>query len=337
MNLELHPELETLWIVSCDENISEVSQVGEYLKKYSEIINDGIKKGMSFYFKGFPVKTVKEFEQVLKQLNPNFLPYTGAKVRLESETSEVLYSPRSTPRYLKNYLHNEMAYQSTVPPIITLYCEQAGIGGESLVGDQRLVWKSIRADYREKLEKKKLKFVRSLVNQSKLHDYLTTKFDSLALFPSWQSNFKTNDKSEVEKQLADQGFEVEWSKKGDLSFSCIIDPCKEHPVTKEKMWVNNGHLFQLHPKVYGRFLNTVFKFFLSLSSRPMTVCLYGDGEPIESEVISNILDATEENEIEVSLTNGDFLYANNYVTSHGRNTFSGERRLYFGLLNNTEG
>ena len=50
MNLELHPELETLWIVNCDENITEVLQVGEYLKKYSEIIDDGIKIGMSLYF-----------------------------------------------------------------------------------------------------------------------------------------------------------------------------------------------------------------------------------------------------------------------------------------------
>lgn len=336
MNLELHPELETLWIVKCDENITEVPQVEEYLKKYSEIINDGLKKGMSFYFKGFPISTVKEFEHSLAKLNPNFLPYTGAKVRRESETSNVLYRPTSTPGYRKNFLHNEMAYQPDIPPIITVFCEKAGVGGETLLGDQRKVWNSIRADYRERLEQKKVKFVRSLICKNKIHDYLSSKYDFMATFPSWQNNFKTNDREEVEKKLLERGFEVEWSKSGDLSFSCIIDPTKNHPETNEKMWVNNSHLFQLHPKVYGRFLYSMFKTYLSFSRRPMTVCLYGDGTPIESEVITNILDATEKNEVAVSLQDGEFLYGNNLVTGHGRKVFKGERRLYFGLLNNSE-
>lgn len=334
MNLELHPELETLWIVQCDKNITEVSQVGEYLKSNRDIINDGVKKGMSFYFKGFPLKTAGEYEEVLRELNSNFLPYTGAKVRRESDSSQVLYQPTSTPGFRKNFLHNEMAYQQDIPPIITVFCEKPGKGGETLIGDQRQVWKSIRADYREKLMDKKIKFVRSLINKSKLHDYMSTHFDFMATFPSWQNNFKTDDKVQVENQLRERGFDVEWSKSNDLSFSIVIDPFKLHPDTEEKMWVNNSHLFQLHPKVYGRFLYSVFKFYLSFSNRPMTVALYGDGTPIEPEVVTNILEATNTNEIAVPLKAGEFIYANNWTCGHGRRTFSGERRLYFGLLSN---
>lgn len=334
MKLDLHPQLETLWIVECDKNILDVSQVGEFLKSNKEIINDGVEKGMSFYFKGFPLKTVDEYETVLRELNSNFLPYTGAKVRRESDGSKVLYQPTSTPGFRKNFLHNEMAYQPEIPPVITVFCEKPGMGGETLLGDQRLVWKSIRADYREKIEERKLKFVRSLVNKSRVHDYMSTHFDFMATFPSWQNNFKTSDKAEVENLLTEKGFEVNWSSKGDLSFSCVIEPFKLHPETKEKMWVNNSHLFQLHPKVYGRFLYTVFKSYLSFSSRPMTTCTYGDGEPIEREVVSNILEATNQNEVAIPLQAGEFIYANNWTSGHGRKTFSGERRLYFGLLSN---
>ncbi len=332
MKLELHQNLENLWIVQCDSNVQSPVEVGDFLESNKEIINDGVKKGMSFYFKGFPVSNAKEYESALKKLNPNFLPYTGAKVRKESELSSVLYRPTSTPGFRKNFLHNEMAYQPEIPPIITVFCEQPGRGGETLLGDQRAVWKSIRADYREKIVTKKLKFVRTLVNKSRTHDFMSNNFDFMATFPSWQNNFNSSDKDEVRNQLVTSGFEVDWTDKDDLIFSCVIDPFKEHPETGERMWVNNSHLFQLHPKVYGRLLYTMFKMYLSTSSRPMTTCLYGDGEKIEPEVITNILEATNNNEVPVALKKGEFIYANNWTCGHGRKTFSGERRLYFGLL-----
>jgi len=332
MKLELHPNLDSLWMVQCDAHIKTPKEVGDFLESNKEIINDGVKKGMSFYFKGFPITNSAEYENALKKLNPHFLAYTGAKVRKESELSSVLYQPTSTPGFRKNFLHNEMAYQPEIPPVITVFCEQPGIGGETLLGDQRSVWNSIRADYREKLITKKLKFVRTLVCKSRLHDFMSKNFDFMATFPSWQNNFNTTDREEVRNKLTGAGFEVEWTEKNDLIFSCVIDPIKLHPETGEKMWVNNSHLFQLHPKVYGRFLYSMFKMYLSTSSRPMTTCLYGDGEKIEPEVISNILEATNKNEVSIALKKGEFIYANNWTCGHGRKTFSGKRRLYFGLL-----
>jgi hypothetical protein len=97
--------------------------------------------------------------------------------------------------------------------------------------------------------------------------------------------------------------------------------------------VNNAHLFQLHKSVYGPALYYAFKSLKHLSNKPLTLCYYGDGSPIESETVEEILRATEENELKVKLESGDFIYCHNWAISHGLTPFKGERKLYFGLLN----
>ncbi|HEX4922728.1 MAG TPA: TauD/TfdA family dioxygenase [Bdellovibrionales bacterium] len=300
---------------------------------HAEDIDRAVQNGRGFVFSGFPVKTAGEFGRLLKIVNPNFLPYTGAKVRQSSEGFEHLYRPTSTPRFRKNFLHNEMAYQRDVPPKIAFFCElPSPVGGESLLGDQRRVLESLKPEFRARLLARKLKFVRCLANETKVQNFLRTRLDALAIFPSWQMNFETRDRSSVEATCRARGFDVEWTAGGDLVLSVVIDPVKPHPATGEPMWVNNAHLFQLHKSVYGPGLYYAFKTASRLINKPLTLCYYGDGAPIEPEVVDDILRATEENEFKIGLQAGEFIYAHNWTLSHGRTAFEGLRKVYFGLL-----
>lgn len=323
-----------LYVVNpLDENAkNDFTQAQSIISEFHKFFNDMVSDGFALLFQNFKVKNISEFDLLSKNFNLSFLEYTGAKVRISSGKIFDHYRPTSTPPFRKNFLHNEMAYQKNIPTRIMFFCEKmAPLGGESLLGDQRKVFESIPKDYREKLMTKKLKFVRCLINKSKTHDFLSKRFDLFATFPNWQNNLQTEDKAEATKICEAAGFVVEWTKQNDLLISVLIDPVMSHPITKELMWVNNAHLFQVHSKVYGKAIYTLAKLYKKFSNKPMTLCYYGDGTPIEEEVVSAILDATEKNEFSYLLKNGEFIYCNNQCISHGRKTFKGPRSLYFSL------
>ncbi len=333
MSIELRPlnARESLWEVDGSRHRGRsLPELVAYFADQSREIERLVNDGAGLYFKGFPVVDVHAFHQVISSINPNFVPYTGAKVR--TEDANHLYRPTSTPGFRKNFLHNEMAYQRDIPSKIYLYCARpAPRGGESILGDQRDVYSSIPLAVRSEFESRRLMFVRKLVNDSAIHRFLTKHFDIMAIMPSWQGNFGVTERKLAEKFCTDAGFSVEWTSSGQMIIRCIIHPVLTHPVTGEPMWVNNAHLFQLHAGVYGPALYTLFKTASLFSRDTMTTCLYGDGNPIPPEAIQAILDATERNEVPLALQSGDFAYANNHCISHGRLPFSGSRELLFGL------
>lgn len=304
-----------------------------YLQASRDEIRHQVSQGKGYWFRGFPVRTLEQFHQLIEIVDPGLLPYSGAKVRNAEDPAVRLYSPTSTPRYRKNFLHNEMAYQRDVPSSLTVYCQRpAPHGGESLVGDQRAVYRSLDPALRQRLEERRLRFVRFLRNRTRLQTFLTRHFDLFALMPSWQSNLGTDDRDEAQQLCEARGFECQWTPEGGLSIAYVMDPCRPHPVTGEPMWVNNAHLFQLNRRVYGAAMTALLRAYFRATGSPPTTCTYGDGAPIEDAVVRDILQATERNEVDLPLGAGDFLYLNNHSIGHGRRVFRGPRKLYFGVF-----
>jgi hypothetical protein len=227
-----------------------------------------------------------------------------------------------------------MAYQTDIPSRLILYCDRpAKAGGESLLGDARKIFLSIKPEYRERLEARKLKFVRVLINETRLNRYLGKRCSLFALTPTWQSALGTCDRGDAERKCRAKSFDVEWTDDGHLRLSTVISPVRRHPWTGEKLWVNNAHLFQLHPRVFGVLMTHLFRAYFKLTDRPMTTCVYADNDaPLEKDVIDNILDAGEANSVVLPLKHGDLVYLDNHAVSHGRLPFRGKRRLWFAMF-----
>ncbi len=308
-------------------------ELDSFFKKHAVIIEEYVATGGGLYFKNLPIETKQDFFNYMSIFSSKWLEYSGAKVRSEAEDQRYLYAPTSTPPFIKNYIHNEVAYQKNIPEKICLFCDlQSEIGGESLISCQAKMVEELPKDLLEEFKQKKISFHRVLVSETPFQRWVTKNFSFAATFPSWQKNFATEDKSVVEKKLAEQGFDWEWTEKNDLISKVVIDPLKKCPTTGRDLWVNNAHLFQLNKKVYGFFLYNLFKLFFIFSKKPKTSSYYGDDSEIPEFRINQILEATERVEIPLKLTQGDALYFHNWAFGHGRYTFKGKRRLYFGLL-----
>ena len=313
--------------------VSTRSEASAYLAEVRDEVRQQVAAGKAYWFRGFPARTMRAFHDLIRVLDDGLLAYSGAKVQNADEAAIRLYSPTSTPPRLKNFLHNEMAYQRDVPAALTIFCERAAPqGGESLVSDQREVYRAIPEGVRETLERRRLRFVRYLRNRTPLLAFLTRHSDFFALMPSWQGNLGTEDRDEAQELCESRGFEVEWTRDGGLLLTCVMDPSRPHPVTGEPMWCNNAHLFQPSDRVYGRAFATLARAYFAATGAPMTTCYYGDGEPFEEATTTAIIDATEACEHALPLQAGDFVYANNHAIGHGRTVFQGPRKLYFGIF-----
>ena len=56
-------------------------------------------------------------------------------------------------------------------------------------------------------------------------------------------------------------------------------------------------------------------------------CVYGDGSPIEASVLEEIRGVYQKSTVAFPWRNGDVMMLDNMMVSHGRNPFSGPRKI----------
>ena len=94
------------------------------------------------------------------------------------------------------------------------------------------------------------------------------------------------------------------------------------------VWFNQANLFHVSglPSEIQRSLLSNF----DEDSLPRNV-YFGDGERIEPEVISHINQVYEREAVNFPWRNGDILMLDNMLIAHGRNPFTGHRKVVVGM------
>jgi len=144
----------------------------------------------------------------------------------------------------------------------------------------------------------------------------------------WNRDFRTQDRAEVEEACRRNRMQLEW-KGGDRLRTCSLRPAViGHPVTGERSWFNQAqhwHISCLDPET-RRSIESLF----APEDVPRN-CYYGDGSPISDDEMQEILDAYRRLEVCFPWQRGDVLVLDNVLAAHGRNPFSGERKLLVAL------
>ena len=137
--------------------------------------------------------------------------------------------------------------------------------------------------------------------------------------------FQTSDKQEVEKFCTTHNIEWQWHKNGsELTTKQVCQATTMHPKTKEEVWFNQAHLFHIS----------------SLTSEDRALLLtelgedklprnafFGDGSPIDTNVLNHIRAAYDKAEIKFSWQKGDILILDNVLMAHGRMSYVGDRKI----------
>ncbi|ULA61388.1 MAG: Dapdiamide synthesis protein DdaC [Nitrospira sp.] len=270
-------------------------------------------------FRGLPIKSAGDFESFIGAFTSSLVSYEfGSTPR--SHVQRQVYTSTEYPPHQHIPLHNEQAYTREWPMKIWFYCGQpAEQGGYTPIADSREVYRRIPARVRERFVQKQIMYVRNYGN---------------GLDVPWQKVFNTQDPAVVERYCRDNGIHYEWKADGELRTRQVAQAIAVHPRTGETVWFNQAHLFHvsnLEPAVRETLLEVV-----SEEDLPRNAC-YGDGNPIEADLLEEIRDVYRSLAVQFAWQQGDVMMLDNMLAAHGRTPFRGRRQILVAMAEPTRG
>jgi alpha-ketoglutarate-dependent taurine dioxygenase len=260
-------------------------------------------------FRGFGIDSAAQLEDVVRGVSGEALEYRERSSPRSAVAGRIYTSTDYPPDY-PIFLHNENSYQSVWPLKIFFCCQQpSATGGETPIADCRQVFAGIEPAVRERFARRGWMVVRNFG-------------DGFGL--DWRTVFQTSDKTAVEEHCRKHGIETEWKPGERLRTRAVRPAVTRHPVTGERLWFNHAtffHVSTLEPSIREGLLAEFAEDELPSNT------YYGDGSPIEPEVLEQLRALYHQHTVRFEWQKGDVLLLDNMMVAHGRAPYSGERKI----------
>lgn len=209
--------------------------------------------------------------------------------------------------------HNENSYSRHWPMRIGFMCIlPSETGGETPIGDSRMIYNMLPQALRDKFEEKGVMYVRN---------YSTMDLP-------WSVVFQTEDKSAVEEYCNANDLQFEWLENNGLRTTQVNPATAVHPRSGEKLWFNQAHLF--HVSSLGKENAETLISSLGEENLPRNT-YYGDGSRIEPEALDTIRAAYEKTKVRFQWKQNDLMLLDNMLFTHGRESYTGARKVLVGM------
>jgi alpha-ketoglutarate-dependent taurine dioxygenase len=206
--------------------------------------------------------------------------------------------------------HNESSHLPRAPRKQWFFCEQPSpVGGATPIVDCRELYRRLPTELAETFEDKGLLYVRTFTKR---------------LDVSWQEFFKTDERAEVEAQCRASGTEFVWLANDELQTRTRCPAVICHPLSGERSFFNQVQLHHVHclePEVREDLLALV-----GLERMPRHV-YFGDGSPIDDEVMALLGRLYEECAVRFAWQRGDVVMLDNLLAAHARDPYEGPRKI----------
>jgi alpha-ketoglutarate-dependent taurine dioxygenase len=225
-----------------------------------------------------------------------------------------VYTTAEYPAHRSMPLLNELSHTRAWPMKLWLFCEQAALsGGATPLADCRRIYQRMPALLRERFASQGLSYVRNYGG---------------GLDVDWSRVFGTAQRAEVERICLRRGIEYEWFGRQQLRTRERAQAVAKHPRTGEWVWFNQAHLFHLSalPADERAALLDVCGY-----ERLPRHVYFGDGSPIDDGMLEEIRAVMDAERVMFPMLTGDVLMLDNMLVAHGREPFSGPRRVLLAM------
>ncbi|TQD71135.1 hypothetical protein C1H46_043330 [Malus baccata] len=262
----------------------------ETIQSNKQYIQDQLRKSGAVLFRGFPVNTASDFNDVVEAFGYEENPYVGTAPR--TKIVGRVFTANEAPPDHKIPFHHEMvlgynlgvitidkpstevSYEVSFqypeyPSKLLFFCEIEPVsGGETPIVLSHIVY--------ERMKDKHPQFVQKLEDHGLIYTkVLGQDYDpSSAMGRGWKSTFGTEDKNIAEQRAAKLGYVLEWLDDGVKTIRGPIPGIKCDSSTRQrKVWFNNIMAVYLGWKDDAR------------NSDPEKALAFGDGSPLAADVI----------------------------------------------------
>ncbi|WCJ40876.1 2-oxoglutarate (2OG) and Fe(II)-dependent oxygenase superfamily protein [Euphorbia peplus] len=263
-------------------------------------------------FRGFPITTASDFNDVVESFGFEELPYVGGPAPRTNVIGRVITANEAPPDQQIPF-HPELSHVPEFPSKLFFYCEvEPASGGETPFVPSHIVYKRMKEkhpDFVDKLEKRGLIYVRFLDEDDD---------PSSAIGRGWKSTFLTDDKSVAEERATKQGTRLEWLEDGGVKTIIGPTPAIRYDKSRNrKVWFNS-----IVAVYTGRF---------DKKNDPTKSVTFGNGEALPGEIVYDCKKIMEDESIAIPWQKGDMLLIDNLVVLHARNSFIPPRRVLASL------
>ncbi len=267
-------------------------------------------------FRGFDCNSTEDFDRVSSAYSPNRIAYTYRSTP-RSSVADRIYTTTEYPAQHTIALHNENAYSREWPLQLMFGCLLPSLtNGATPLADMSKVTAAIDPSVMDEFTTKKVMYVRHYGEDVDI---------------PWQTVFQTDDKDEVAKFCVEHGIEYAWLDDDEiLQTRQICQGTALHPVLGKRMFFNQAHLFHVsnHGQEIAEELISVFG-----ADRLPRHAFFGDGSEIPGYMLEHIRDAFNAHSRRFSWQSRDCLLIDNMQVAHGRESYTGPRKVLAALFN----
>jgi alpha-ketoglutarate-dependent taurine dioxygenase len=260
-------------------------------------------------FRGFDVPSPAAFERAARALGSELLDYRERAAPRKQVAQGVFTSTEYPPEHAIP-LHHEMSYSHNWPTKIWFYCEHpAAERGATPIAPDREVYGLLPQSLKEPFLRQRVMYVRNYGEGVDL---------------PWQEAFQTTERAAVEEYCRGARVDFEWLDRDRLRTRQVRQAVATHPRTGDTVWFNHAHMFHdsnLPPAVRAELLSS-----FAPDELPRNA-FYGDGTPIPADVLAQVRRTYDEAALVFEWQAGDVLLLDNFLVSHGRQSFVGPRRV----------
>jgi alpha-ketoglutarate-dependent taurine dioxygenase len=301
----LVPEDRFVWIV---EPQTEAFDLIGWISERRPLIEEKLLEHAGILFRRSGTNSPEAFQRVAWANSPDLITYQE-RAAPRTEVARNVYTSTEFAADQWIPMHHEMSYSHNWPRLIYFYCDLApGQGGRTPLADDRKIYPRIDAAIKDRFIERRVMYLRNYRPE----------------IDPWQQAFQTTDRATVEAYCGRWNIAWEWLDGDRLRTRQVRQAIATHPTTGEMVWFNHAHMFH-HSNLEPAQRETLLS--LGTEADLPRNAYYGDGSEIEAAVLEEIRSVYRQNAVSFPWERGDILLLDNFLASHGREPFSGPRRI----------
>ncbi|KAJ3416355.1 hypothetical protein HDV05_001923 [Chytridiales sp. JEL 0842] len=261
-------------------------------------------------FRGFPLESGKDFQDVLDCLEMDELPYVGGAAPRYVVYKNVVTTNEAPPEAVIPF-HHEMAQVPVYPTKVFFFCETAASeGGQTPILPSFLAY--------QKIKERQPEFIRKLEEKGVIYTRVLPAEDdpSSPIGRGWKSTFQTTDKAVAAEKAKDLGVRLEWLPNGDVKSISGVTPAV-------KIYHGKAQFFNSVVAAYTGWKDS--------RNDPTTAVTYGDGEKLDPVAVEDAKVVMDEICSNWRWEKGDLMMIDNEQVMHARRSFAPPRRVLASL------
>ncbi|MFE4960955.1 TauD/TfdA family dioxygenase [Streptomyces sp. NPDC056653] len=296
------------------------TSVHTYLQENHDKLRRVLAEQGAILLRGFEVGGVDGLDGVVREFSRS-APLTYAERSSPRSTIKgQVYTSTDYPQGEEIFLHNENSYQAAWPRTLYFFCiEPALTQGATPLADIREVYRHIDPDIRDEFARRGWRVVRNFHAEFGVQ---------------WQEAFGTTDRDAVEEYCRGKGLGPYWRPDGGLRTTAVRRAVHTHPESGALVWFNHATFF--HVTSLGPEIQEGLREIFAEEDLP-TNTYYGDGGRIPDEVMDHLRAAYRAASTRFDWERDDVLIVDNMLAAHGREPFTGPRKIAVAMAEPWEG